>query len=117
MGDLNSDPVDGASIKSAIQSLLANPRVNATYAPSSAGGAEAARQGGMNTSQTGDPRLDTADFNDRGVGNLRVDYVLPAAELSVAAAGVFWPPPGAPLAEAAATASAHRLVWVDLALP
>ena len=81
--------------------------------------ASARRRGGGDAGPApGDAGLDTADWReDGGPGNLRVDYVLPSAELAVAAAGVFWPAPGEPLAEAAAAASAHRLVWVDLVLP
>ncbi len=37
-----------------------------------------ATQGGANEAQRGDPRSDTADFNDRVAGNLRVDYLLPS---------------------------------------
>ena len=118
MGDLNSDPVDGASIKGAIRSLLDHPRVNAVPTPSSTGGAEAVAQGGMNATQTGDPRFDTADFNDRGVGNLRVDYLLPSEDVTVCAAGVFWPGEKEPLARlvwgAPPPSSDHRLVWIDV---
>ena len=63
--------------------------------------------------QQGDPALDTADFSERGPGNLRVDYVLPSRQLTIAAAGVYWPAsddPGYPLVQA----SDHRLVWVDV---
>ncbi len=42
----------------------------------------------------GDPTLDTADFPDDTVGNLRVDYVLPSNGLDVLAADVFWPSGG-----------------------
>ena len=48
---------------------------------------------------------------------MRVDVVLPQRGLTVTASGVLWPAPGAPLAETVATASRHRLVWVDLDLP
>jgi hypothetical protein len=87
--------------------------------PESAGGAAAAAdQSGINLRQRGRPELDTADWrDDGGPGNLRVDYVLPSAELDVAGAGVFWPAPGDPLAAAAQAASSHRLVWVDIELP
>lgn len=110
LGNLNLDPADGAGERAAIAALLGDPRLQDPR-PASAGGAAAATPG-----QAGDPRLDTADWREEGPGNLRVDYVLPSAELSVAGSGVFWPPAGAPLAgEAGATP--HRLVWVDLALP
>jgi hypothetical protein len=120
MGDLNSDPVDGASIKTAIRSLLENPRVNASDTPSSAGGLEAAGQGGMNATQTGDPRFDTADFNDRAVGNLRVDYLLPSKDIAVCDGGVFWPTTSdgvAPLVHGEPPPSSdHRLVWIDVSV-
>ncbi len=52
MGDLNSDPVDGASVKDAIQSLLTHPWINSTVIPASAGAVEAsAQQGGVNATQ------------------------------------------------------------------
>ncbi len=111
LGNLNLDPADGAGEHAAIATLLGHPRLRDPH-PGSPGGAAAASPG-----QRGDPALDTADWREeRGPGNLRVDYVLPSADLAVAGAGVFWPAPGEPLAEAAA-ATAHRLVWVDLALP
>lgn len=111
LGNLNADPSDGAGLRDGIAALLANPRLQDPR-PASAGGRAAADAG-----QAGPPELDTADWDAAGPGNLRVDYVLPSVDLTVAGAGVFWPAPGAPLAEAAAAASAHRLVWVDLALP
>ena len=117
LGNLNLDPLDGAGEREAIAALLAHPRL-ADPRPASAGGA-AAGATGVNGGHDGDPGLDTADWRDDGAGpgNLRVDYVLPSADLAVASAGVFWPAPGEPLADAAAAASPHRLVWVDLALP
>ncbi len=115
LGNLNADPLDGDGLHDAIAGLLADPRLQDPR-PRSRGGAAAA-QDGANAGQHGDPGLDTADWrDDGGPGNLRVDYVLPAAGLAVAGAGVFWPAPGEPLAAAAAV-SAHRLVWVDIALP
>jgi hypothetical protein len=112
LGNLNADPFDGAGLRQGIVGLLAHPRLQDPR-PASGGGAAAATPG-----QRGDPSLDTADWReDGGPGNLRVDYVLPSAELDVAGAGVFWPAPGEPLAEAAAAASDHRLVWVDRVLP
>ncbi len=120
LGDLNSDPVDGDSLPGAAQQLLDLPIINTAVVPSSAGGTMAAEaQGGANETHTGDPSFDTADFGDDperfGPGNLRVDYVLPSATLSIEDAGVIWPTEGA-LAEAV-NASDHRLVWVDVTLP
>jgi hypothetical protein len=115
LGDLNLDPRDGEGQHDAMTALLAQPRLQDPR-PRSAGAAASAREG-VNGSHDGDPALDTADWRDDGPGNLRVDYVLPSADLRVSGAGVFWPPPGAPLAAEAGEASDHHLVWVELALP
>ena len=134
-GDLNADPFDGASRREgerggAIRQLLQHPRVHPEVAlgslvPRSAGAAEAARrQGGANAAHRGPAAQDTADFSDGGPnspGNLRVDYVLPSADLEVCASGVFWPtaddPAFALVNDDAEASSDHRLVWVDIALP
>ena len=116
LGDLGIDPLDGAGLHDGIARLLAHPRLHDPR-PLSAGGAAAAADG-VNARQRGPAATDTADWrDDDGPGNLRLDYVLPSADLSVTGSGVFWPAPGAPLAEAAAAASPHRLVWIDIALP
>lgn len=122
IGGANLDPFDGDGRAEALEALLAHPRLQ-DPAPESLGGVAAARdQGGANARHRGDPARDTADWrDDPGPGNLRVDYILPSADLTVAGAGVFWPPPGDPLAalldEGGTAASRHRLVWVDLVLP
>ncbi len=122
LGDLNTDPRDGGSRSAAIANLLAHPLVAQSGAPQSDGARVAAQsQAGANRSQTGDASQDTADFNDRSVGNLRVDYVLPSANFRVLASGVFWPdlqtvePPLRNHIKAALDASDHHLVWVDIA--
>ena len=113
-GDLNADPSDGDSSGDPIGALRAHPRVQ-DPTPTSLGGTEqAALQGDVNARHTGDPALDTADFSDRSVGNLRVDYVLPSVELAVEASGVFWPAADDPLLELVEAVSDHRLVWVDV---
>lgn len=117
LGDLNADPNDGASYQVAINQLLKHPRINAELTPSSQGGSEAAKaQGGRNSEHKGDHSQDTADFNDRGVGNLRADYVLPSKNLKATSAGIFWPLSTDPSAKFA-DCSDHRLVWVDVNLP
>lgn len=127
-GDLNSDPFDGDSVEGAAQQVLEHPRVQ-DPAPSSPGGVEqSVLQGQANLTQTGDPELDTADFNDRPApGNLRADYVLPGRNLQVTGASVFWPVTTDPLFPLVGTfdrrftngfpSSDHRLVMVDLRLP
>lgn len=121
LGDLNADPADGDGRREVIIRLLGHPRVQDPEPRSAGGVAAAERQGGANTRHAGDPALDTADFRDvPGPGNLRVDYVLPSADLAVVGAGVFWPTPDDPLhrliGEDGRAASDHRLVWVDLRL-
>ena len=121
-GDQNADPVDGGSVPGAIAQLLDHPRVARVAAPRSAGAAEAARlQGGANLQHKGDPAEDTADFDDRSVGNLRADYVLQSRDLPVVGSGVFWPEAADPLARLvrmtpAVASSDHRLVYLDLKL-
>lgn len=111
LGLANLDPSDGDGRRDAIQALLADPRLQDPM-PESAGSAAATNEG-----HSGNPALDTADFDDPSPGNLRVDYVLPDASLTVSDSGVFWPAPDDPMAEIAAKASRHHLVWVDIDLP
>ena len=118
-GDQNVDPDDGDGIPGAIQQLLDHPDVNDGDTPSSAGGTEqAALQGGINATHTGDPAFDTADFSDLAPGNLRVDYVLPRRNLKITGSGVFWPLAHDPLFPLVGVfpfpGSDHRLVWADL---
>lgn len=122
LGDLNADPEDGDGRRETIRTLLDHPRITAT-APESAGGAEAAAQGGVNARHRGSPARDTADWKDEGggaPGNLRVDYVLPSSDLIVLGSGVFWPAEADPLRRLVGegfpvVSSDHRLVWVDIA--
>jgi 3-phytase len=123
LGDLNADPRDGGAVAGAIQQLLGHPKVDASVVPRSEGAAEASRlQGGANAEHRTPAGADTADFDDREPGNLRVDYVLPSRDLQVLDAGVFWPASGDDLArlvrmEPRVETSDHRLVWLDLKLP
>ena len=115
MGDANLDPWDGDGMGAAMQALLAHPALQDPE-PRSAGAVAA--QGPLDADHRGDPALDTTLWDGpRLPGNLRVDYVLPSRELRVLDAGVLWPLPDEPLADAVATASRHRLVWVDIRLP
>ena len=121
-GDQNADPIDGDSVPGAIQQLLDSDEINSSLAPRSSGASEQTQShGGANDAHEGDPALDTADFNDDGPGNLRVDYVLPSSELEVIDAGVLWPRSDDPLFQLVGTypfpSSDHRLVWVDVRLP
>ena len=92
-GDANLDPEHGEGRKEAIRSLLADPRLQDPLPQS--------------------PEASTATVEWQNAGRMRVDYILPSAGLTVTGSGVLWPDsPDAP----AATASRHRLVWVDLLL-
>ncbi len=108
LGDANLDPADGDGRPAALLALLTHPRVQ-DPAPRSL-------SNHTDPTHKGDPALDTASFPD-GPGALRVDYVLPSRDLTVAASGVIWPPQDDPFATTVQTASRHRLVWVDVTLP
>ncbi len=115
LGDLNADPVDGASTDAPIKMLLEHPAIHGEFVPTSRGAAESATRGN-NAIQQGNPAADTGAFGDQGAGNLRVDYVLPSRTLTVRGGGVFWP--GKDEAHSRlAEASDHRLVWCDLQRP
>ena len=112
IGNVNAEPMDGEGLRDGIAAVLARPDLQ-DPAPTSRGSALSS-----NADHTGNPALDTADWNDDGPGNLRVSYVLPSSSLVVVGAGVFWPAPDDPLADLLGSdgmaAGPHRLVWVDL---
>ncbi|MDF1726136.1 MAG: endonuclease/exonuclease/phosphatase family protein [Sulfitobacter sp.] len=83
LGDANLDPTRGEGLHAAITALLSNPRLQ-------------------------DPQegVDTVVWEQ--TGPMRVDYILPSADLLVQGAGA------APFDPAG---SRHRLIWVDLDLP
>lgn len=113
-GDMNADENDGDSTANAACLLTNNPRINNSNPPKSSGGKYYSQtQGGVNLKQKGNAEFDTSDFGDSNVGNLRLDYCLPSANLKMKSSGVFWPKPsesGANLIDA----TDHRLVWLDL---
>lgn len=119
LGDMNADPMDGEGARKAINDLLVNSLLQDAV-PQSRGAVLAAdRQGGPNKTHGTDPSFDTVDWDEsRTPGNMRVDYVLPSANLKVTGAGVFWPAPGEVGFELVgldgSTGSHHRLVWVDV---
>jgi alkaline phosphatase D len=122
LGDLNADPHNGHSWPGAIEQLLAHPRINTESPPASAGARGAALDKSHPCVRAGKlPALHTADFGDDGPGNLRVDYVLPARELTVRDGGVFWPERTDPLfrliGDYPFASSDHRLVWLDVDTP
>ena len=146
LGDFNADPHDGESMTVATDvelipanlwfwsphgdrraaDVISDHHATASHLytdllpPTSPGGVAAAeRDGGVNAEHAGDPAADTADWDDeRGPGNLRVDYVLPSADLDVTGGGVLWPTADEPMMgvdlATVERASDHRLVWVDV---
>jgi endonuclease/exonuclease/phosphatase family metal-dependent hydrolase len=116
LNKLSEDTHNGDSANGAIAQLLAFPLINASCIPLSPGGREASVvQGGKNRQHKGDPAADTSDFNDERTGNLRLDYVLPSANITVRNCGVFWPAEGE-VGHDLVKASDHRLVWLDISL-
>jgi endonuclease/exonuclease/phosphatase family metal-dependent hydrolase len=95
LGNANLDLTHGEGRREALAALLDDPRLTDPQ-PRSA-------------DAPADHPLATAVFGT-APGPLRVDYILPSAQLKVIDAGVIW-------SQAAALASKHRLVWVDLDLP
>jgi len=132
-GDQNADPFDGDSYNNAARQLTENSRINNRVVPSSLGGVEGAEDGGRNDLQLGNPRFDTADFNDAltASGNLRVDYLLPSANLNIRNAEVFWPRSNDPLfrlvgsrgdvftpfSPALVPTSDHSAIFIDVDVP
>ncbi len=112
-GDLNADPFDGAGMPGAIAQLLAHPRIAPSPAPRSVGAIERAAEHAL--PRKGDVGNHTGDFGPK-VGTLRLDYLLPSRGLRVHGSGVFWPISGSVDADIA-SASDHRLVWMDLGAP
>lgn len=107
-GSATMDPNDSDGRPDALRVLLTDPALQDPE-PRSSGGADAPAQGHVT-----DSALDTVDWPAPGPGRLRVDYVLPSADLMVEGKGVFWPLSGQPGYDAALSASRHRLVWVDI---
>ncbi len=105
LGQTNLDPADGEGRREAVTALLRHP---ALQDPAPRGSAMRSDPG-----QSGDPALDTALYPD--LGGLRVEVILPSADLAVTGAAVVWPPPDDPLAPALEAASRHRPLWVELA--
>ncbi|MEM1075682.1 MAG: endonuclease/exonuclease/phosphatase family protein [Pseudomonadota bacterium] len=103
LGDANQDPEKGEGRKEAIRNLLADPRLQDPTPLRSDLVAAAGDQD------------DTVDWDDPVPGNMRVDYVLPSSDWQVSRSGVYWPAGEA--GDVAATASRHRMVWVDLVPP
>ncbi|WP_233252490.1 endonuclease/exonuclease/phosphatase family protein [Maritimibacter sp. 55A14] len=117
LGDFNMDPEDGDGRREAMIRLLGHPALHDPQPASRGAALSSIAAGGVNARHRGDPALDTAAWPaEDGPGHLRVDYVLPSADLAVRGAGVFWPAPGEPGHNlvSGGDGSRHRLVWVDV---
>ena len=117
LGGSNLDPNDGDGLHNAMRALLQSPLLQDPQ-PQSAGAIQAANDE-FSAAHDGPHAQDTV-FWSRAPGNLRVSYILPAAELKVLESGVFWP---ASISADAVFAAAfdsmqisHRPVWLDLDL-
>ena len=112
-GDLNADPNDGDGKPGTMNQLLDHPRVLKYTAPRSDGAVISSQSIGQgNARHRGNPAEDTGLFNPK-VGNMRLDYVLPSANMSIQSSGVFWLTPG-DAGYQWMDASDHHMVWVDL---
>ena len=112
-GDLNADPIDGDGVPGTMRQLLEHPRILKYNTPSSEGAVVSAKTiGQANLNHQGNAAEDTGDFGPK-VGNMRLDYVLPSANLHVKASGVFWLKPG-DTGYQWMDASDHHMVWVDV---
>ncbi|MEA9576162.1 endonuclease/exonuclease/phosphatase family protein [Xanthomonas campestris] len=115
LGDLNNDPIDGAGRHEAIRALINHPRVLQYPTPVSAGGPEkTAQYAAQGIAHTGDPHQVTGDFGPQA-GTMRLDYVLPSGQFTLAGSGIFCPASSSPDA-AIADGSDHHAVWVDVAV-
>ena len=130
-GDLNADPLNGDGDRTAITELLNNSLVN-----------NSATVGNMKPTSFGAEEFLTSSECSRGcnasdpnsitnISSLRLDHVIPSANLEVTDSGVFWPAshePGYHLVYdnenelndsgepevGKGVSSDHRLVWVDV---
>ncbi len=114
-GDMNADPIDGDGIIGTMQQLLDHPRVLKYATPTSEGAVVSAQTVGQgNLKHKGNPAEDTGDFGPK-VGNMRLDYVLPSANMRVKGSGVFWLKPD-DTGYQWMDASDHHMVWIDIEL-
>lgn len=107
IGQPNLDPMDGQGRPAALRALMADPRLQDPEPRAPAGRSD--------PGQAGDPALDTILMRD-GTG-LRLDMILPSADLVVSDASVLWPAPDDPLAAVIQAASSHRPVQVTIDWP
>ena len=107
MGQPNLDPKDGQGNSNHLNALMALP---ALQDPQPQG------TSGRTDPYNGNTSRDTALLPKSGIG-LRLDMILPSADIEVTGSGVLWPPDSDPFSATLTLASRHRPVWVKLALP
>ncbi|MFZ4434744.1 MAG: endonuclease/exonuclease/phosphatase family protein [Microthrixaceae bacterium] len=121
VGDQNNDPFDGDGRHDAVLGLIAAAGRQPLDGPTSLGAPEsAALAPEANGAHAGPAAMDTIAIDS--IGNLRLDYALPSADLQVLGQGVYWPTHDDPRFEAVGDKSPfpvsdHRLVWVDVVVP
>ncbi|QZT37121.1 endonuclease/exonuclease/phosphatase family protein [Halosquirtibacter xylanolyticus] len=113
MGDMNADPYDGDSYRSAIVPLLKSQRLNSSVTfgdkvPKSLGAVEFNKK--MKYNHKGDDAMDTNVFG------LRIDYVLPSSDLNVLESRVYWNEKKHKDGTLTfnKNSSDHRMVWADI---
>ena len=89
VGGANLDPTRGDGQRDVINRLLSHPKLQDPFPKDGT----------------------TVDWTDIGLGEMRSDYVLPAASLKVLAQGAIWPE------KQSKNESRHALVWVDVEMP
>ncbi|MDO6541074.1 endonuclease/exonuclease/phosphatase family protein [Photobacterium sanguinicancri] len=125
-GDMNADAMKGDGDRRMIADLLKSHYVNTdatigSYAPSSKGGQECFDLGHCKAENSNTPYPEAIT----SVSGLRLDYVIPSANLAVNNSGVFFPSSSEDgyhlvydkdLGASKGVTSDHRMVWVDLDL-
>lgn len=110
IGGSNMDVADSDGLPQAMRDLLSDQRLSD---PRPRGGGWQDPTPG----QKGDPALDTARWPPPGPGNLRAEYILPSADLTVTDAQVYWPEKTDQVAGAVMQASRHNLVSITVEWP
>ena len=125
-GDLNADPDEGDGHRPTIKGLITHQLVKkeattGSMRPTSKGGQEY-----LNSPECSRNCKRADGHTITSVSGLRLDHVIPSANLKVLKTGVFWPAShesghhlvyDASLGSSKGVSSDHRMVWVDLYIP
>lgn len=118
-GISNLDPIDGDGRPAALKALLSHPMLIDPAPQSPGANVASTADGGTNLTHKGPAATDTVDWPDAPdrPGNLRVTLALPSRDLHLIGSQVLWPADMTdPLGQDVATASRHRLVWLDVCI-